>query len=147
MLYLGLGDIVAILSYMLGFALIESTSVLAILILISILLPQNWLKVGFAYKCFLIILVTTIGLILFQGYYKIGYFQNLINHDYTGFTPIVIGLIMSVVILMGLLLFFENRLRLQNYMTMLMDRFSVFGYIYIPLGLIGILVVLFRNIL
>ena len=147
LLYLGLGDITAVLFYMLAVALLESIVVTGGLVIVSMVLPPNWLKAGFAYKGFLIILVATIGLILFQGYYKIGFFQNLIKNDYSDFQPVLAGLIIGVLGLIGLFWLFHIKPRLQHYLSKFIEQFTVFGYIYIPLGVIGILVVLVRNLL
>lgn len=147
LLYLGLPDIAQILFYMLAFALLESILVTGGLVLVSLILPSNWFKSGFAYKGFLIILAATISLILFQGYYKIGFFQNLMRNDYSDFVPILAGLVISIVALSILFWLFHIKPRLQKYLSALIEQFSVFGYIYLPLGVIGFLVVIIRNIL
>jgi hypothetical protein len=147
MLYMGLGDIAAILFYMMAFALLESVLVTGGLAILSMLLPSNWLKSGFRYKGFLIILVATIGFILFQGYYKAGFFQNLIQNDYSPLRPIYTGFFIGMVGLIGLLFLFHHSPWLQKYVTKLVDQFGIFGYIYIPLGMIGALVVIARNLL
>jgi hypothetical protein len=148
LLYFRLGDIIAILFYMLGFALIESLFLTGGLLVGSLLLPAKWLKIGFGYKGFLIIFVATIGLILFQGYYKYGFFETLIKNDYSTLRPVFIGFIVSIFTLAGLLwLFRDGRSRLRNYLLVFIEQFGVFAYIYIPLGVIGVIVVVLRNIL
>ena len=147
LLYFQLGDIIAILLYMLGFALIESLVLTGGLVIGSMLLPANWFKIGFSYKGFLIIFVATIGLIYYQGYYKYGFFETLIKNDYSTLRPLFIGLIVGVTILVGLLWLFNDKFRLRNYLMVFIEQFGVFAYIYIPLGVIGVLVVVVRNIL
>ena len=147
LLYFQLGDIIAILLYMLGFALIESLVLTGGLVIGSMLLPANWFKIGFSYKGFLIIFVATIGLIFYQGYYKYGFFETLIKNDYSTLRPLFIGLIVGVTILVGLLWLFNDKFRLRNYLMVFIEQFGVFAYIYIPLGVIGVLVVVVRNIL
>jgi hypothetical protein len=147
LLYLGLPDISQILFYMLAFALLESVLVTGGLVFVSMILPSNWFKSGFAYKGFLIIVAATIGLILFQGYYKIGFFQNLMRNDYSDFKPILAGLMIGILVLSILFWLFHIRPHLQKYLSVLIEQFSVFGYIYLPLGVIGFLVVIMRNFL
>lgn len=147
LLYLGLPDISQILFYMLAFALLESMIVTGGLVLLSMILPSNWFRSGFAYKGFLIILAATIGLILFQGYYKIGFFQNLMRNDYSDFKPVLAGLMISILSLSLLFWLFHIKPHLQKYLSVLIEQFSVFGYIYLPLGVIGFLVVIIRNVL
>jgi hypothetical protein len=146
LLYLNLGDMTAVVFYMMAFAFLECVLLTAGLVLVSLILPSTWLRTGFAYKGFLIILVATTGFILFQGYYKVGFFQNLINNDYSPFRPVLIGTVLGFVLLVGLFWLFHNRPRLQKYLSGFIDQFSVFSYIYVPLGVIGILVVFVRNI-
>ena len=146
LLYLYLGDMTAVVFYMMAFAFLECILLTGGLVLVSLILPVNWFKIGFAYKGFLIILVATTGFILFQGYYKVGFFQNLINNDYSPFRPALIGMVIGFVVLVGLFWLFHNRPRLQKYLSTFIEQFSVFSYIYVPLGVIGILVVFVRNI-
>ena len=146
LLYLNLGDMTAVVFYMMAFAFLECILLTGGLVLVSLILPVNWFKIGFAYKGFLIILVATTGFILFQGYYKVGFFQNLINNDYSPFRPALIGMVIGFVVLVGLFWLFHNRPRLQKYLSTFIEQFSVFSYIYVPLGVIGILVVFVRNI-
>jgi hypothetical protein len=146
LLYLGLGDITAVLFYMLAFAFVESLIITGGLVVVSLVLPSNWFRDGFAYKGFLIILVTTVGLILFQGYYKVGFFQNLIRNDYSSFQPVLAGILIGVLALIGLFWLFQIKPRLQHFLSKLIEQFTIFGYIYIPLGVVGLLVVLVRNL-
>jgi hypothetical protein len=146
LLYLNLGDITAVVFYMMAFAFLECVLLTGGLVLVSLILPSSWLKTGFAYKSFLIILVATTGFILFQGYYKVGFFQNLLNNDYSPFRPVLIGMCIGFMVLAGLFWLFHNRPRLQKYLSTFIEQFSVFSFIYVPLGVIGILVVFVRNV-
>lgn len=141
-----LGDISAILFYMLGFAMLESVLITAGLVVVSILLPSKWFKVGFVYKGFLFILISTIALIFYQGYYKFGFFDTLIKNDYSALLPLLFALIISIFALFGLFWLF-NKPGLRSYLLKFIDQFGVFGYLYIPLGLMGIAVVIIRNLL
>jgi hypothetical protein len=146
LLYLNLGDMAAVVFYMMAFAFLECIFLTGGLVLVSLILPSNWFKTGFGYKGFLIILVATSCFILFQGYYKVGFFQNFLNNDYSPLRPVLIGMGSGLVVLGGLFWLFHNRPRLQKYLSTFIEQFSVFSYIYVPLGVIGILVVFVRNI-
>jgi hypothetical protein len=146
LLYLSLGDITAVVFYMMAFAFFECVLLTGGLVIVSMILPSNWFKTGFGYKGFLIILVATTCFILFQGYYKVGFFQNFLNNDYSPLRPVLIGMGSGLVVLGGLFWLFHNRPRLQKYLSTFIEQFSVFSYIYVPLGVIGILVVFVRNI-
>jgi hypothetical protein len=146
LLYFRLGDISAILFYMLAFALLESIFLTGLLVISSMVFPSNWLKLGFGYKSFLIIFVATIGLIFYQGYYKYGFLDMLIKDNYSALQPLFICLIVCVITLFALFWLFNNQSRFKHSLLIFIEQFGVFAYIYIPLGLIGIIVVVVRNI-
>lgn len=146
LLYFKLADISAILFYMLGFAMLESVFITGGLVVGSILLPSKWFKVGFVYKGFLFIFVSTIALIFYQGYYKFGFFETLIKNDYSTLMPLFLALGISLFALFWLFWLF-NKPGLRSYLLKFIEQFGVFGYIYIPLGLMGIVVVIIRNLL
>ncbi len=145
-LYFGLKNNLAILCYMLAFALLESLLVTGALMMISLLLPSRFLKEGFAYKGFLTILVTSIALILFQGYYHIDFFKDMVADNYSSVLPFGVGLVVCAAVLFTLFWIFHRWPRFQKYLLSLVEQFSVFAYIYVPLGLIGLMVVIIRNL-
>jgi hypothetical protein len=138
LLYFQLGEIASILFYMLAFALVESILIMGVLLVSCLVLPSNWLKKGFRYKSFLLIIVATIGLIVFQGYYKVGEITV---------EPLILGFLFCFLAFFSLLVLFNTKWRLIHYLLSFMEQFSVFAYIYVPLGLIGLLVVIVRNLI
>ncbi len=146
-LYFGISTNLAILSYMLSFALLESVLVMVALLAVAAILPAQALRRGFAYKGFLVILVATLAMILFEGYFQIGYFKDMMAGMYYMVQPFVIGLASCVLALIGLLWFFHARPAYQKYLLYATEQLSVFTYIYVPLGLIGLAVVIVRNLL
>ncbi len=145
-LYFGLGANLAVLSYMLAFALLESLVVTAVLILAASLLPSGWLRAGFAYKSFLIILVATIAIILFEAYYRSDFLKDIMAGYTYMFPPFIAGLLGSLLVLTGLLWLFHRYQRLQGYVIYAVEQISLFTYIYVPLGLVGLVVVMVRNL-
>jgi hypothetical protein len=146
MLYFGLGANLAILCYMLAFALLESLLVTSLLVLVSVILPSRWLKAGFAYKAFLVILVATIAMILFEGYYRAAFLKDILAGQTYPFPPFILGMAGSILALAALLWLFHWKPRLQAYALDVAERMSLFTYIYVPLGIIGLVVVLARNL-
>ncbi len=136
-LYFDVPDILSILLYMLAFALLESIALTLILVLVSALLPPKWLKSGFDYKGFVAVLVVGIASILLQ------------YSDVPDLPPLrwlAAGTLacLAAWILLALGLHFMPRLRTA--VLGFVERFAIFSYIYVPLGTIGILVVLIRNL-
>jgi hypothetical protein len=146
LLYFGLKNNLAILCYMLAFALIETLIVTGVLALISMLLPARVLRKGFAYKGFLTILVASIALILFQGFSQVNFFKDVEASNYSSVPPLVVGLVVAVAALVVLFWIFQRWPRFQKYLLTLVEQFGVFTYIYVPLGLIGLVVVIIRNL-
>jgi hypothetical protein len=145
-LYFGLSSNLAIFCYMLGFALLESALVMGILLALSVLLPSGFLREGFAYKSFLLILVGTIAAVVFEGWYRINFFKDIMAGNDYAIPPFVVGVVATIVLLFALLWVFRLWPPLQQYARAVMEQFSIFTYIYVPLGLIGLLVVLLRNL-
>ncbi len=145
-LYFGLGANLAVLCYMFAFALVESLLVTAVLVLLGTLLPSGWLKSGFAYKGFLIVLVASAAVILFENYYRADFLKDMLAGYTYMFPPFIVGLMGSVLLLAALMWLFHRYQRLQRYALYAVEQISLFTYIYVPLGLIGVVVVLVRNL-
>lgn len=146
MLYFGLTADFAILSYMLAFALLESALVMAFLLLLSVLLPRRVFRDGFAYKAFIVILVTAAAAITFESWYRVAFFKDLMAGMTYMLTPFLVGIVASILLLVVLFWLFHAWLPLRKYVSILMDQLSIFTYIYVPLGLLGLVVVLIRNL-
>ena len=145
-LYFGLGANLAILCYMFAFALLESLLITGALLLAAMALPARALKQGFAYKGFVVILVAAIAMILFEGYFRVDFFKEIMAGDDSSIPPFVIGLIASVLAVIALFWLVRIQPFLQKAVLYVMEQLSVFTYIYVPLGLIGAVVVLIRNL-
>jgi hypothetical protein len=136
-LYFTLGEIANIFAFMMAFALLESLATTVLLVLISAILPASWLKEGFAFKGFLIMLIATATAILFQ--------KSLGDHFPSIGTLLTYTLIpLSLIVL--LVWFIHSRPRLQNILLSVQDRILIMLFIYVPIGVIGLLVVMARNL-
>lgn len=144
-LYFNLTANLAVLCYMMAFALIESALVMAFLLLLSMVLPSQILKRGFAYKSFIIILVATAASIVFESWYRVAFFKDMMAGMNYMVAPFLIGIAVSLLLLAALFWGFHAWPRLQKYVSFVMEQLSIFTYIYVPLGLLGLVVVLIRN--
>jgi len=137
-LYFTPGEIGNIFAFMMAFALLESLAVTGLLILLSAALPSSWLKVGFAFKGFVILLVATVTAILFQHALR-DYFPSV----WTLLTYSVLPLLLIV----GLLWLVDSHQKIQNILLSVQDRIIIMLFIYLPIGVIGLLVVMARDLL
>lgn len=138
LLYFTLGEIAAVFAYMMAFALLESLVVTGILVLISVILPSGWLRDGFGYKGFIILVIAAIDFILLQRSLE-NVFPSVLNLLLFTLVPIVLSVALIVVI--------RSRPKVQNLLVNIQDRFLLMLFIYLPIGLISIAAVTFRNLL
>jgi len=140
-LYFTPGQILGVFAYMMAFALMESILVTFGLIVISILLPVKWFRDGFIYKSLVTLLLGAGAMLWLEN--TIMSFNN--NFPSMSLLLVAAGIALGAWIL--LLVTFHFIKPLQKSLLFAADRFGVFAYLYIPLGVIGLVVVLARNLL
>lgn len=139
-LYHTLGEIFGVFSYLMAFALVESLILIGVLVLGGIILPAKWLREGFGYKGFITFVVAGIAMIQLDQYlFSLGQAMPALKVIYLG-----TGL--SILLLVGLIRMFQRIPRLQKYLFSLQERLQIFVYFYVPLGVLGIAVVVLRNL-
>lgn len=140
-LYHTLGEVFGVFSYLMAFALLECLIITSFLVLIGILLPEKWFKVGFAYKGFITTFVAGIAMV------KLHYYLFSLNFALPPMGRIYLGATITIVLLVSMIALFQSMPKLQAYLLLVQERLQIFIYFYIPLGLLGTAVVLVRNLL
>jgi len=138
LLYFNLGEILAIFAYMMAFALLESMAFTGLVVLISALLPPNWLKEGFAFKGFIIAVVATVTAILFQ---------HALRDDFPSTLMLLTSSIGPLLVIAILIFGIRSMPRVQNLLLNIADRLSILLFLYLPIGILSLLVVVYRNLL
>lgn len=138
LLYFTPGEIAAVFAYMMAFALLESLAVTGILVLAGALLPQRWLRDGFGYKGFVLLLIAAADAILLQKL-----LDTAFPSPWTLLLVTLVPLALSVIVLAIL----QSRPGVQNLLVQVQDRFLVVLFLYLPIGVISILAVTVRNLL
>lgn len=131
-------DTFAIFCYMMAFALLESFAVTVGLLFLAAVLPLNWLREGFAYKGFVMVFVFTAASIWLQG--------NVQNQ----FPPKSLLYTLILIVFLGILILswlIHKIPQLQKIVIDIEDRIGIMQYVYIPLGLLGLVIVVIRIIL
>jgi len=121
-------------------ALLESTFILTGLVLLSLLLPLKWFREGFLYKSF-VTLCVMVGLIFW-------YRRVFVNDDF--FPPLDVvytGVIIFFLAWVALLPIIHYLKPLQRFVLSIEERIEVFLYLYVPLGVIGLLSILVMGVL
>jgi len=139
-LYFKTSQIFAIFSYMMGFALLESLMVAFGLGLISFLLPARWFKNGFIYNSFITIVLGAITMLWFEN--RILTFNNTFPPKQELF--VYVATVFSLWVALLLLFYFFKPM--QKIVLFISDRIGVMSYLYVPLGVLGLIVVLVRNL-
>lgn len=137
LLYYDLGDVFGVFFYMMGFALLESVFVIGALLLVALILPQKWFREGFSYRASLTVLVVGVAMI---------FLQDSITFKLPRETDLLLGFVISLGTLLGLNILFSKVERLRNILGATLERFVIFPYIYVPLGFVGLVVVILRNL-
>jgi hypothetical protein len=137
LLYFRSLEIAVIFAYMMAFAFLESLLVTAGLGLVGALLPSKWLKEGFAYKSLIAVLVGAGAAILLQ--------KNL-RYDFPSIKMLILYSVVPLILIVVLIVLSWFWSPLQRILLDVLDRLSIMLYIYVPLGLLSLVVVVFRNL-
>jgi hypothetical protein len=137
-LYFNLGEILAIFAYMMAFALLESLVFTGLVVLISGFLPPSWLKEGFAFKGFIIAIVATITAILFQ---------RALRDDFPSVLMLLTSSVVPLLVIVILIFLIGSMPRVQSLLLNIAERLSILLFLYIPIGVLSLLVVVYRNLL
>jgi hypothetical protein len=133
--FLSLGEIGSILSYTFASSLLECTIILLIFLLASLVLPSRWLYNKFAVRGSLIVYALTFWVVLFT-------LNSLIQLPTTS-DVITFGIGVLVTSVLAILLA-ERFSFVQSLVITVGNRLTIFLYLWLPLGLIGLLVIIFR---
>ena len=117
---------------MMAFAFLESLAVTFLLVLLSALLPAGWLRDGFSPKAFMIIVVAAIASIAFQFFLTSGFPSPLL---------LTVTCILPVVLIGLLMLLIRSHPGLQHFLDGIQDRLSIMLFVFVPIGLLSILLV------
>jgi len=122
---------------MMAFAFLESLLITGILVLLSAILPLNWLRNGFAFKGFIVIVMATISALLLQRTMQ-GTLPTLPILTLIWFTPFVWTIIFIILA--------QRKPGVQSVLLDIAERISIMLFVYGPVGLISLLVVTLGNL-
>ena len=121
-----------------AFALLESLAVTGLLLLFSALLPSTWLRDGFAYKGFVILLIATVDAFLIQ---------KSLEEVFPSTFHLILFSIVPIVLIAVLIRVLHTKPQLQSLLVKVQDRFLIMLFVYLPIGLISLLAVTVRNLI
>lgn len=140
--YLSVWGVLIITAYALAFALFESLALMGVMCVLSLILPRQ------TFKDLFILQGSTLALILGGGAFLVQRNVNVIYQLELEQTLLVPALIVAGIVVLALILrvVFQKIQILSRLILMMADRMTIFAYLYVPLGLIGLVVVIARNL-
>jgi hypothetical protein len=121
---------------MMAFDLLESLALTGFVLVLCLLLPRGWLREGFALKGSVFIMVSAIASMVYQ---------KLLRDEFPAAIWLVMGLVVPILLIVFLIHFIEAHPKLQNLLRNIQDRISIMLFIYVPLGLVALIVFIYRN--
>lgn len=135
-------NVLVICAYVIVFALVESLIMLGFFLVLAAILPTKYFRKEFATQGSLLAVILGVCAFLLQRKMKIIYsldLQQLISY------PLVI--LAVIFLLIFLTAFILRKLPdITRIINSLADRFTIFLYIYIPLGLVSIAYIIFHRL-
>ena len=138
LLYYPLADIFGVFSYMMATALLESLLVMGLLVFAAFILPTPWFRLGFSRKAAVTVLVV--------GAFMI-HLQNILTFQFPSVQEAAVGVGAALLLSFVLFILLAKVERFRSLFDNVLERFKVFSLIYVPLGVIGLVVVIFRNLM
>jgi hypothetical protein len=140
--YLSIWNILIIVAYVLAFALIESLVVFGLIVLLGLVFPRQLFKDQFIIQGSAI--SVGLGVVAFLVQRKVNLIYRLELWQTLAF-PILI--LIGVIVLVPIISIVLKRFaRLSRLVLAAAERMTIFAYLYVPLGLIGVLIVIARNL-
>ena len=140
--YLSVWGILVIFAYVAAFALVESLVILALLIGLGLLLPRKIFKDQFIVQGSALSLLLGLGAFLIQR--NVGVIYRLKLEQTLLYPALILGAAILLVFISSFL--FKRIHILSRFAQAVAERMTIFAYLYVPMGLIGLLVVVIRNL-
>lgn len=119
-------------------ALLESLVITGLLVLLSVILPPAWLKEGFAMKGFVFVAVYAATSILLQ---------RTLHDAFPSPVALILSFLLPLVLIVFLIVVIRSRPRIGDLVLNVEDRMLIMLFVYIPVGVISLLFVMFQTVL
>ncbi len=127
-------DLLVIVAYMLAFALVETLLAMTLMTALALILPAAFLKEGFSYKASFFFLAFGLVSVHLQ--------LVMTNQPTTRFLLLELGWGLALWLALAMLTHYVGAVR--KVVLDALDRLVIFSYIYIPLGMISLVVIVLR---
>lgn len=140
---MNLAQVLILAAYVLAFALVESLVVLGFVLALELALPSRLFRDQFVVQGSLLVGLLSAGAILLQHHLDL--LDNLTLTELALYPLLFLAVLIIFLVIFSVIL---ARIRwIARLVNAVADRLTVFSFIYIPLSLIGLAVVIARNLL
>jgi len=137
------GEILTTIAYVFVFDLLESLLIMAFIIALAVLFPSRLIRDRFDAQGF-----TIAWLLAGWAILVLNNINRLYGWSLRQFAVYVILLILAVMFSISLLVVINYRFqKFRSYLASIAERLIVFLYLYLPLSLLSLVVVVFRNLI
>ena len=137
-----LSETLVICAYVIVFALLESIVLVGIFLFFAAVLPAKFFRNEFAAQGSLLAVILGVCAFLLQRKMKIIYSLDL--QQIIAYPLVVLALLILLIFLTAFIL--AKLPSITRIITSLADRFTIFFYIYIPLGLVSMAYIIFHRL-
>ena len=140
--FMNVWNVLVLTAYVLAFALFESGVMLAFMVLLSLVFPARLFKQKFVAQSVTLIVLMSIGAVWVQRHVSSIY--SLVLWELITYP--IFFLIAIVLLTLGFSFLYDRFKRLPRFIMSIADRMMIFFYVYVPLSLISIVVIIVRNV-
>ncbi len=140
--YLNTAKILVLVAYAMMFALVESSLLFVFTCLIGLLLPEKIFRHRFVVQGSLLVSLVCFAAVTAQR--RLGWILQMQTWQII-VVPLAF-ILLSIVVLVLSAWIFDRYNRIPGLLQGIVERISVFAYIYVPIGLLSLVVVVFRNL-
>ena len=141
--YMHVWDVLIISAYVLAFALFESMVILGLLLIFSLVFPAKYFKDNFVAQGSTVVLMISMGAVALQRKMKIMY--RLDGWELILYPFVILAAIVFVVFASSYI--YDHFKILPRIINTVAERMIVFVLLYVPLSILGLLLVFVRNII
>jgi len=141
--YMRVWDVLIISAYVLAFALFESAVVLGLLLIFSLVFPVKYFKDNFVAQGSTVVLMISMGAVALQR--KMNIMYRLDGWELILYPFVILAAIVFVIFATSYI--YDRFKILPHIISTVAERMIVFVLLYVPLSILGLLVVFVRNII
>jgi hypothetical protein len=141
--YMRVWDVLVISAYVLAFALFESMVVLGVLVIFSLVIPAKYFKDNFVAQGSTVVLTISMGAVALQR--KMNIMYKLDGWELILYPFIILAAIVFVIFAASYI--YDRFKILPRIINTVAERMIVFVLLYVPLSVLGLLLVFVRNII